>query len=569
MDSGPDICGTSTTSPCSTTPIAVSGLYGVTALAAGASHGLALLKNGTVMAWGNNQHGELGDGTTTRATHPVPVSGLSGVTAIAAGGFHSLALLSNGTVMAWGDNDSGQAAGGTFSGPHGSFAGPDSCGGLGTPCSTTPALVSGLSGVTAIAAGGDFSLALLSNGTVRAWGDGSYGDLGNGSVGLPNGTDSGTDNCAEEVEGIFPAWCSPTPVPVSGLSGVTAIAAGEHNALALLGNRAVMAWGLNDVGELGDGTSTGPDECYALDGLLFTEIPCATTPVAVAELGPAAAVSTSGANGLVLGVTGSVAAWGLNSGGELGDGAHTGPDTCSASHVACSTKPVLVSGITEATAITAGVDFGLALLSNGTVQAWGINDGGALGDGNDEPTTGCGCVDAPVAVSELSEVTALAPEGNAVFSLALRGGFIPPASPAGSSPSTAPPTASSPPTPPLAGPVKLSRTISGSGLQTLSLTNPNDYPVSASIKETAQLIATAAIAKPKKKPKGTTIIVATRTAKIAAHKTVKIKLKLSNAALELLRKHRRLNTAVKITLTAPERPAKVVSKSIVLRLAHG
>ena len=73
-------------------------------MAAGANHSLALLSNGTVMAWGANAAGQLGDGNNTASSVPVPVSGLSNVTAIAAGGEFSLALLSNGHVMAWGQD---------------------------------------------------------------------------------------------------------------------------------------------------------------------------------------------------------------------------------------------------------------------------------------------------------------------------------------------------------------------------------------------------------------------------------------------------------------------------------
>ena len=86
--------------------------------------------------------------------------GLTGVTAIAAGGDHSLALLKNGTVMAWGSNEYGEAAGGAFTGPGGTFTGPDACGG-GSPCASTPVAVTGLTGVRAIAAGNDTSYALL------------------------------------------------------------------------------------------------------------------------------------------------------------------------------------------------------------------------------------------------------------------------------------------------------------------------------------------------------------------------------------------------------------------------
>src|SRR3989449_446039 len=136
------------------TPGPVSGLTGVTAIAGGRLHSLALKGDGTVWGWGYNGNGELGNGTSTFTDHPTPVQvlGLSGVTAIAGGGFHSLALKSDGTVWAWGYNADGELGNGTFTN------------------SNAPVQVLRLSGVTAIAGGGFHSLALKSDGTVWAWG---------------------------------------------------------------------------------------------------------------------------------------------------------------------------------------------------------------------------------------------------------------------------------------------------------------------------------------------------------------------------------------------------------------
>jgi alpha-tubulin suppressor-like RCC1 family protein len=208
----------------SAVPELVEELTGVKAIAAGASHGLALLANGTVKAWGENDSGQLGTGNTKESNVPVAVKGLTGVTAIAAGEAHSLALLSNGTVMAWGSDEYGQLGDGK------------------TGQSNTPEAVKGLTHVTAIAAGGQHSLALLSDGTVMAWGSDEYGQLGN--------------PIAEETESEQDI--SSVPVPVEGLSAVTAIAAGAHHSLALLGDGSVMAWGEDEFGELGDG-AIAPD----------------------------------------------------------------------------------------------------------------------------------------------------------------------------------------------------------------------------------------------------------------------------------------------------------------------
>jgi hypothetical protein len=172
------------------------------------------------MAWGDNGAGQLGNGTFGNFSDvPVLVKGSRGAIAVAAGGEHSLALLSNGTVAAWGQNTDGQLGNGTITG------------------SDVPVAVQGLTGVTAIAAGSDHSVALLSNGTVDAWGSNSFNQLGQ-----PNGFPGGIGQ-------------SDVPVAVPNLSGATAIAAGGLFNLALLSNGAVMDWGDNALGQLGNGNT--------------------------------------------------------------------------------------------------------------------------------------------------------------------------------------------------------------------------------------------------------------------------------------------------------------------------
>jgi hypothetical protein len=162
-DSGQLGNGTFVSSP---TPVQVQGLTGVLVVAAAGGYSLALKDDGsgrgtgTVWAWGENNNGQLGDGTTVDRNTPAEVQGVAGVRAIAAGGSHVLVLLSDGTVWAWGSNASGERGDGT------------------TVAASAPNQVLGLSGVTAIAAGGQHSLALLADTTVRAWGSNSSGQLG-------------------------------------------------------------------------------------------------------------------------------------------------------------------------------------------------------------------------------------------------------------------------------------------------------------------------------------------------------------------------------------------------------
>ena len=113
-------------------PVTVKGLSNVVSVAMGEEDGLALRADGTVMAWGNDESGQLGTGQTLQERHvPTKVKGLRGVVAIAAGLDYNLALLGNGTVMAWGDNAEGQLG-------DGEEEGPDQCPGFAMVCARTP-----------------------------------------------------------------------------------------------------------------------------------------------------------------------------------------------------------------------------------------------------------------------------------------------------------------------------------------------------------------------------------------------------------------------------------------------
>jgi len=348
--------------------IPVSGLTGAKAVAASGSAGLALIQDGTVMGWGNNGAGELGDGTITQRDTPVAVKGLSGVKQIAAGSQDSYALLENGTVEAWGYDNLDQL------GP----INPTEICESGTACVRTPTPVPGLADVKAIAAGESYALALLENGTVEAWGEGSWGQLGNGPI-------IGLEICPEEpaVEGS--RLCSKMPVPVNGLSAVTGISAGHGDSLALLENGTVMSWGYNGAGQLGAGSTEGPEWCV-------NGVPCSGVPVAVSGLSGVTQVSAGDLHNLALLSDGTVEAWGNDEAGQLGDGGFRESDV-----------PVAVKGLTGVTAISAGNYHSLALLSDGTVEAWGRDELWQLGNIETE-----GQSRVPVPVSGLSGVTAIA-----------------------------------------------------------------------------------------------------------------------------------------------------------------
>ncbi|MCY1073951.1 RCC1 domain-containing protein [Archangium lansingense] len=134
-------------------PTQVPGLTDAVSGALGFSHALVLKADGTVVSFGKNNNGQLGDGTTTDRDHPMPVRGLTDVVKLAGGSQQSVALTRDGSVWVWGNNNFGNLGQGTED----------------SDAHSEPAKVPGLSGVVDIASGRDHVLALHSDGTVSAW----------------------------------------------------------------------------------------------------------------------------------------------------------------------------------------------------------------------------------------------------------------------------------------------------------------------------------------------------------------------------------------------------------------
>src|SRR5208283_4523204 len=432
------------------TPVAVSGLSGLsgtTPLSAGFDHTCAVLSGGTVECWGDNSDGELGNGTTTNSAIPVAVSGLSGgATAVAAGFEFTCALLSGGNVECWGNNLLGQLGNAATSAPQVTtpvmvtgyllpvrgavqvtvgdvhtcallsdatvecwgYNGRGQLGNGTTTASSIPVAVSGLSGVTGITAGTEYTCALLSNGTGECWGDNVYGNVGDGttltqystpvavsSLSGANAMTAGTDHtCALLYDGESECWGlnfygalgnggttdSPIPSAVSGAYLATAISAGDSTTCALISDGTVQCWGYNGSGELGNGTTTNSD-----------------TPVAVIGLSGAKAIIDGYESTCALLSGGTVECWGGNVYGELGNGTNTN-----------SNIPVAVIGLSGVVAIASGGSGGFAaqtcaLISNGTIECWGNNSYGQLGNGGTSSSL------IPVVATGLGGATGLAP----------------------------------------------------------------------------------------------------------------------------------------------------------------
>jgi alpha-tubulin suppressor-like RCC1 family protein len=234
------------------TPASAPGLDRVVALATNACHSLVLRDDGTVWGWGCNSDWDLGTTapTGTAALTPIQAEGLDQVRDIAMGWGHGLAVRADGTVWAWGLNDHGQVGV-----PPG-----ENCSHHPRPCVQTPVLVPGLSDVKAVAATDYSSFALTADGTLFAWGANGDGELGTGDtadraspVRVEGLTDiaqisaAATSVVARRGDGTVWAWGTPkqqtTPTPVPGLDGVEGVAAGLIRNLALDGDGTVWAWG--------------------------------------------------------------------------------------------------------------------------------------------------------------------------------------------------------------------------------------------------------------------------------------------------------------------------------------
>ncbi|MGB2373649.1 MAG: RCC1 domain-containing protein, partial [Poseidonia sp.] len=303
------------------------------ALSSGYSHTCAILDNGAVSCWGDGSNGQLGNGGTSDKSTPTLTSSLgTGRTAVAlsSGGYHTCAILDNGAVSCWGLGGDGQLGNG------------------GTSQQNTPTLTSSLgTGRTAVAiSSGTFhTCAILDNGDVSCWGDGTYGQLGNG------GTSDKT-----------------TPTLTSSLgTGRTAVAlsSGGHHTCAILDNGDVSCWGRGTYGRLGNGGSSDK-----------------TTPTLTSSLGTgrtAVAISSGTFHTCAILDDGSVSCWGGGFHGQLGNGGTSD-----------KTTPTLTSSLgtgRTAVALSSGTIHTCAILDNGDVSCWGDGYYGQLGNGGTSDKT--------------------------------------------------------------------------------------------------------------------------------------------------------------------------------------
>lgn len=224
--------------------------------------------------------------------------------------------------------------------------------------SSIPVVVQGLSNTKMLSTGYYHTCALLGTGAVQCWGGNSYGQLGEGTI-IPS--------------------LVPVMVNKNGIGNVVSLSAGGFHSCAVLGDGTVQCWGSNENGQLGNGTTTN-----------------SSIPVPVSGISDAIAVSAGTYHSCALLRTGEVQCWGSNDTGQLGN------STMGTNML----KPIAVTNITTATAVTTGRNHSCAIVDNGAVQCWGSSIFGQLGNGTTSTST------KPVAVLNVLNANTIAAGSN-------------------------------------------------------------------------------------------------------------------------------------------------------------
>jgi alpha-tubulin suppressor-like RCC1 family protein len=333
-------------------PVTVTGMVDVVSVSAGGSQSIgtstacAVQSNGAVFCWGYGGNGNLGNGGGGSSSTPVQVltaasTPLTNAVSVAVGGGHACAVISDGTMRCWGRGAEGQLGDGA-----------------GTQRNYATLVAGSITNFASVDAGAYHTCAVLADGTARCWGQGTFGQLGNGST---------------------TGQLSPVGVLLSGTDRAKAIDVGDYHSCALIVNGTVRCWGANTTGQLGNNTTTNSSMPVVVlsGGVAMTNVS------SIAAGGAFVGSSVEGTTCATL-ASGGARCWGYNGFGQLGNGTNTN-----------QSQAVAVSSISNVARVSVGADFACSLGATGTMTCWGDGSNGRLGTGTTASQT------TPVAVSNL------------------------------------------------------------------------------------------------------------------------------------------------------------------------
>ncbi len=332
-------------------------------LLAGWFHTCAIAQGGAPYCWGENVHGQLGDGSLTQRRSPTPVSGGLSLISLAAGDYHSCGLAAAGAVYCWGENASGQLGDGS------------------TTRRLVPVAVTGGLRFVTLVAGGWHSCGLTGEGIAFCWGQNNWGQLGDGTS-------------------IYQS----TPNPVAGDFRFRTLSAGQFHTCGVTTEGVTYCWGWNQHGQLGIGTTEyfrllptavtgnlafttiaagGSHVCGTAAGISYCWGHNQTGQLGAGDLvdrlaptpvsgGPAfAALESGGWHSCAITATGTGYCWGLNAYGAVGSGPSEG----------VLLIPTAVAGGLTWREVVAGSFHSCGVTPAGEVYCWGNNELGQIGDG--------------------------------------------------------------------------------------------------------------------------------------------------------------------------------------------
>jgi len=294
-------------------PIQIGSETDWVAIAAGEDYTIALKSNGSIWTWGDNRYGQLGDGTNGYQSTPVQIGTETDWASVATGDLHAVALKKNRTLWTWGYNWTGQLGDGT------------------TVQRNSPVQIGHDDDWQAIAAGFDHTVGLKTDGTLWAWGRNYEGQLGDGTM----------------------VGSKEVPAQVGQESDWIQVSSGQSHIVSLKSNMSLWAWGKNNLGQLGDGSTVNKG-----------------SPVQIDTVNDWTEISAGYNHTMALKSDGTLWGWGENWAGQLGDGTTADKHT-----------PIQIGTENDWDKISAGESDTVASKKNGTLWAWGTNWAGQLGDG--------------------------------------------------------------------------------------------------------------------------------------------------------------------------------------------